>query len=413
MNDDYNNIELENSHKLCELSNYFYNGFNYENRTRYLPKWSFEDEQSYRIRLDMTTFPESYKAIVDSLVNLVLKKEPILENLDLINFDNFDNNRNNFNVFLKRVITNSVLHGLSFVTITGDSQTGFKFENIDYLKLRDFKISKGIIDSLEFRLSETRVLKLFRTGGAYLTMVDNKWITEKVWENTLGEIPIVSIVLGFERSNMIVNPTLLSILNLSKTLLMKESFKANILSKVAKPIPIINTSNTEDIRDKDVNKGIVFTNKDDKFYYTEIQGKGVDFLIDDIRNIKNDIRDLSYNILGNDGLNSKTRIEAQDMINKNSSFLISINEECESKFMKIFSMYYNLNGLKMKDNASFTLKKNFDEAFSTLDQLNILKEMSNLNYIRPYFVIKKMIELSILGSDFDIEKETNSLDNML
>ncbi|NYT47685.1 MAG: DUF4055 domain-containing protein [Candidatus Methanofishera endochildressiae] len=303
----------------------------------------------YEIRLGSTAFPNLYAPIITSLTGLVTKKEPDIDGLSAFDTSDVDGHGGSLHSFIKQVCESSMVAGVEFVSVESDIELGTTFfKRYQYEQLVSYQMLNGKLSNIvfkdefekadgEFGVKTLSRYIVFKIGGGSVWYDDGDGLTMMdEWENSLPDIPVVSIRTGKELSKFDIIPRFYDVVAMSRVMLSLETQLANVLAVVGNPIPIFYGSPDDDGNGLQigVRDAMVFEDKQaGGFEYAEIKGGGVDKLQDKLKKVSDDIDKISFGVLRKD--DTSTVIEAQENQNKSSSFLSDVAEELEAKFTSI------------------------------------------------------------------------------
>lgn len=395
----------------------------------YLPKWTGETDGGYKVRIASTAFANLFAPVVDGIVGMVMKKEPILN--DYANTDNIDLKHNSLTSFMKTVAKKSVAVGISFVSAeTNTDENRAYLKEYSYDALYSYVVKDGKLTQIVFKetieeqdgafgliIKERYVV--FKIGGGEIWYSDadtngnaSELEMQSEWTNTLKEIPVLPIVTGKVLSDFEVLSKLLDIAVLNKVHLNLESSHANVLGIVGNPVPMFFGLVSE--ADKDTEGNITIGVKDALVFkdkktegaeYLEITGASIGEIQKKISLIEAQIDKLTFSILLNE--DSKTVIDAQQKQSKNTSFLSDIANELEAKFTKLLGFMAELENKALPKDAKLEMEKDFDATLIDLEIAFKLLQAGNMSRDAFYNILKT----GRLPKDFDIATENEKIES--
>ena len=398
------------------------------NKEDYLESFSSDNDGTYKQRLALTPLTNLIQPIVYSLVNLIHRKDCVLEGYDgLLDYNNVDNKGNNLNSFIKDVTFSSIVAGCEFIGVETLNKKiilkSYKYENLMSYKLDKVNNLKEIVfkdivkvpNDKGFGSKELKRFLVFTPEGGsvwYSNDGSNDIKLQEEFKTSLGHIPIISINSGTFINDFIYGSKILDIVNLNICLYNFESQIAKIITLLGDPVPLLvgdagfNKDNDNKLHIGS-SKALVLADNNSDYRYAELRGEGVKLIFNEIEVIKDDINSKSFNLLGN--INSKTVVEAQDTQNKSSSFCIDISRELESKFTSLFQIISNVKGVKNK--GKITFKKDFDDLLYSNKVLELLLKMTSEGMLSKESLLDKLKNIGILKNDFNIEEEIEKLNS--
>lgn len=421
---DLPNIQLDKIKKsvsTAEICRDFYIGATRVLTEKYLPIYSGETTEGYKVRSNSTAFANMYAPIVDGLVGLTTKKEPTTDGFDALEIEDVDLKGTTLLGFSKKLLRDSLIDGISFATAEKSEEKNRIFTKIYLLKdlmsyvYEDNKLKQIVFrDTIEKQDGRFGILKqeryvVFKIGGGevwYKNEGEDNVSLKDEWFNSLSEIPIVAMNTGKEISNYELIPRLYDTAVLNKVHLNLESHISNVLGVVGNPIPVFYGETTEGRVTIGVKDALVFGDRSKEgFEYAEITGAGVTKLQDKIELIEEQINKLTFNLLTKS--DSKTVIDAQENQSKNSSFLTDIVIEIESCMNTLFRFVAELENKKLAENARIEFKKDFDTTMVNLEiaeRLLTAGEMSRQTFY-------SILQTGELPKDFDSSSEKSKIES--
>ncbi len=420
--------KLQKLEEILKTSEDFYIGENRIFDEKYINRGEHESEIKYKKRMNSTEFINFYSSIIDSLVGLITKKDPILIDMENINIENLDLRNNNLNFLLNEACLYSILDGLIFFSIQTNQVTKkVYFKMHRYKNLYSYFFENGVLSQIVFKetveipfedfdLKEQERYTVFRRGGGDIWFDNgNGLMKQEEWKNSLDEIPVVGIKIGKELSQYEVIAPLYNMAILNKVLLNLSSQLSGLANLISSPIAAI-FGEVEDKKpiELGMSRAIKFIDKTKEgIEYVEVKGKGLELLQNRYNNIIENLDKISFSLLIND--NSKTVIDAQQNKNKNQAFVSKVAIELEDKFNTLIGFYAKISNINLKETAKIELEKKFEDGFLTDPLLQFYRDMQESQNLSQETLWDILNPTGILGKNFDneIEKERLKIENLV
>jgi hypothetical protein len=351
---------------------------------------------------------------------MITRKEPTIDGYE--NTDNVDLSHNSLSMFIKQSIKKAITNGIHFIGAETNVEKnraylkGYDYKNLysyiiedDLLKQIVFKEIVEVEDG-EFGLKNQERFVVFKIGGGdvwYATEEGGEVTKDEnlTWQNSLTEIPVLSIVTGKVISPFEVMPKLLDIANLNKVHLNLESNLANVLGVIGNPVPMFFGKTTEKQVTIGVKDALVFDDKQTQgASYLEPEAKGVSKIQEKIKATEEQIDKLTFSILLN--TDSKTTIDAEEKQSKNTSFLSDVANEVENKITKLLNFMLELENKEIPKDAKFEMQKDFDATIVDLEVAFKALQAGNMSQETFYEIMKT----GKLPKDFDVADEKEKIE---
>lgn len=385
----------------------------------YLQQYKGENDNAYKVRADTTAFENLFAPVVDGLVGMTTKKEPVVNGFDSIDLNNIDLEDNNLLLFSKKILTQSLINGVTFCVAEKSTQHNRIFAKIyDYKNLMSYVYENNQLTQIvfkdtievkdeEFGLKNLERYIVFKIGGGEVWFEDENGVLKKQdeWTNSLKEIPIVAIKTGKEVSKFEIIPKLYDTAILNKVHLNLESHLANVLSVIGNPIPVFYGTVEEGKITIGVKDALRFEDKQKEgFEYVEITGSGIDKLQEKIKLIEGDIDKTTFKLL--EKQTNNTVIDARETQSKNSSFLTDMAIELEVKINTLLRYILQLENKELNKDDFVEFKKDFDNDLIDIEiakSLLLAGEMSRATFY-------EILRTGVLPKGFNIDDENSKID---
>lgn len=308
-----------------------------EASVKYLPMMPKEQKPQYEFRLSVAKFTNIYRDVVESLAAKPFEKEVSLlgesvpESLTEFSED-VDGDGNNLTVFAATLFFNGINDAISWVlidypnatvrTVAEAKQAGIRpyWTNILAINVLDAKTARIGGESV---LSYVRMMepgdkrdddkiRIFEREGSVVkwsvhirdTKVNDNWLLEDEGVLTIGEIPMVPFITGRrDGKRFFFRPPLQDAVNLQMTLYRQES--ALEYAKVMTAFPMLSASGVVPKKDAAGNAEPIMVGPQTVLYapqtgdgkvgnwaYVEPAGSSLTFLQGDVKETKQDLREL-------------------------------------------------------------------------------------------------------------------------
>lgn len=415
-------VKLDKLTRAClhvKVCRDFYEGSTKVMSEEYVPKWTGETDEGYKVRMSLTAFPNMFNPIITGLTGMITKKEPAVTDLDQFNQTDVDMRGTGLSTFMKQVCTGALTAGIEFVAVETNTEANRSyFRRYKYEDLMSYHVEGDVITQLVFRdvievpkgkfgIEERERYIVFKVGGGDVWYDDGNGMAVKDnWVNSLDVIPVVSIKVGRELSLYEMIPILVDVALLNKVSVNLESQLANVLSVVGNPVPVFYGEPDDDGVVIGVKDALVFEDRQTQgFEYVEIEGGGVQLLEGKLKTVADTIDKLSFNLLQR--TNSATVVDAQENQSRSTSFLADVATELENKFNRLIGWWADLSNETLSEEAGIDLKKDFDDVLFSDSQLKLLHDLVSAGDLSRETLWEKLKVSSILPKDFDasVEKE--------
>lgn len=405
----------------------------------YMQPFPLEDEDTFKERVNRSTFFNFFNKAVNNLSSILLRKDPKINYKvkDKKYIDNIDGTGTSLNMFIKEISKRSLLDGLTYIWVDSQKiESDLNLSEADsikpYLKnvLRKDVINKTINNDSGESILEQVVIKQiisesvdeFETKDKEIFIVlrqnegiiykDNKNSYEEIdrWEHNLGYVPLIP-VYSAKTGYLEADIPLLDIAYLNLSHYNFVSILQSMLRIAGVPVPVLYSGEQifkPDVTKKKgitigVNAALSFKDKSvEGFEWIEFQGTSLDQQRLNIKDLEESMEKLALSVISTKTFNTATEALISD--SNNNLFLVELSYSLETAMNQALFMLSDYMGrdLGIEVGISHDLNAIGLDA-NTIDKFIQLKRdgMISLDTLWEELIKGEMLNIK----DFDLEKQ--------